>query len=106
MDADLSGKLNEILSDPDKLKTVMSAVSGIMGQSEKSPSEEIPVQKTEAVPPSPPSVPALKSNERTELLRALKPFLSKDKCERIDKMLKIMTFAELAGVLSHENRIK
>ena len=101
MDADLSGKLNEILSDPDKLKTVMSAVSGIMGQNEKAPAEA-PVQKAEQ-PPSPPSVPAFRSNERTELLRALKPFLSKEKCERIDKMLKIMTFAELAGVLSHEN---
>ncbi len=101
MDADLSGKLNEILSDPDKLKTVMAAVSGIMGQGEKPPSE-IPVQKAE--PPSlPASAPKFKSNERTELLRALKPFLSKDKCERIDKMLKIMTFAELAGVLSHES---
>jgi hypothetical protein len=104
MDADLSGKLNEILSDPDKLKTVMSAVSGIMGQSEKSPAEA-PLQKAEQPPPTP-SVPAFKSNERTELLRALKPFLSRDKCERIDKMLKIMTFAELAGVLSHENQKK
>ena len=96
MDADLSVKLNEILSDPDKLKTVLSAVSGIMGQSEKT--AEVPVQKQEA--PSPP--PALKGSERGELLRALKPFLSKDKCERIDKMLKIMTFAELAGVLSSD----
>lgn len=105
MDTDLSGKLNEILSDPDKLKTVMAAVSGIMGQNEKVP-VETPVQKAEAVPPSTPSVPAFKSNERTELLRALKPFLSRDKCDRIDKMLKIMTFAELAGVLSNDDRKK
>ncbi len=92
MDADLSGKLNELLSDPERLKTVMSAVSGIMGQSERL--AEIPVHKAEI-----PAVPAVKNNERTELLRALKPFLSKDKCDRIDKMLKIMTFAELAGIL-------
>ena len=77
MDADLSGKLNEILSDPDRLKTVMAAVSGIMGQNEKPP-PEIPVQKAEP-PPLSASVPAFKSNERTELLRALKPFLSKEK---------------------------
>ncbi len=100
MDADLSGKLNEILSDPDKLKTVMAAVSGIMGQGEKAPAE-LPVQKTEA-PPPPAPVTAFKNNERGELLRALKPFLSKEKCDRIDKMLKIMTFAELAGVLSND----
>ena len=103
MDADLSGKLNEILSDPDKLKTVMSAVSGIMGQSEKN--AEAPVQKTDVPLQSAPT-PVFKSNERSELLRALKPFLSKDKCERIDKMLKIMTFAELAGVLSHDSMKK
>lgn len=104
MDADLSGKLNEILSDPDRLKTVMAAVSGIMGQNEKPP-PEIPVQKAEP-PPLSASVPAFKSNERTELLRALKPFLSKEKCDRIDKMLKIMTFAELAGVLSYDSTKK
>ena len=91
MDTDISNKLNALLSDPEMLKTVMSAVSGITAQN------EAPSQKTEA---SPHIIRSGKSDERSELLRALKPFLSKEKCSRIDKMLRVMTFAELAGILS------
>lgn len=91
METDISNKLNALLADPEMLKTVMSAVSGLAGQSEATS------QKTQAAPPV---IHSGKSDERSELLRALKPFLSKEKCSRIDKMLRVMTFAELAGLLS------
>lgn len=96
MDSDLSGKLNEILADPEKLKSVMSAVTGVMSGGEKPPIPEVQKPKAQTV------LQPVASNERTELLRALKPFLSQEKCDRIDKIMRIMTFAELAGVLSQD----
>lgn len=98
MDSDITNKLNEVLSDPEKLKSVMSVVSTFMGsQSQPQPAQQ-PVQ-----PPPPVEVFNTKeSNSRTELLRALKPFLSEEKCARIDKILKIMTVAQLAGLITNE----
>lgn len=93
MDTDISGKINALLSDPEMLKTVISAVSGIT-------QGDVKQQNTEV---SPAALTGGKSDERSELLRALKPFLSKEKCARIDKMLRVMTFAELAGILSRED---
>ena len=96
MDSDITNKLNEVLSDPEKLKSVMSVVSTFMG-SQSQPTQQ-PVQ-----PPPPVEVFNTKeSNSRTELLRALKPFLSEEKCARIDKILKIMTVAQLAGLITNE----
>ncbi len=92
MDSDISNKLNEILSDPEKLKGVMSVVNSVMGAQSHTHEKE-----------SPPIMPInAKDDKRTELLRALKPFLSEEKCARIDKILKIMTVAQLAGMITGE----
>lgn len=104
MDADLSEKLNAVLSDPERLKGMMSVISSLADKAETDQNDEQAPEKADALQAL--SIPDIlpKSDKRGELLRALKPFLSDDKRDRIDKILRIMTLAGIAGIFNDDNR--
>lgn len=97
MDADISEKLNEVLSDPEKLKGVMSLASTLMSQTASA--ESAAESLADARRPSPAA-----PDRRGELLRALKPFLSGERRDRIDKILRIITLAGVAELFNDDNR--
>ncbi len=101
MNADISAKLNEILSDPEKLSAVMGAVSGVMGQA----SEQKGEAKGEDVTPKIPNIPniplSLPSDDRIRLLEAIKPFVASEKQAKVDKLIRMMTLGSLAGTFKN-----
>ncbi len=103
---DLSQKINDLLSDPSMMEQIKN-LAGLLGQSENNskPAEAA------APPPSPPPsnnnplnpeilstvmkiAPLLQSvnqeDDSTRLLRALRPFLSDEKCHRLDEAIKML----------------
>ena len=104
MDADLSEKLNAVLNDPERLKGMMSVISSLTDRMNAEQGAEHTQESTDVLQTL--SIPEVlpKSDKRGELLRALKPFLSDDKRERIDKILRIMTLAGIAGIFNDDNR--
>lgn len=116
MDNDFSEKLSSMLSDPAMLAKIAD-VAGSLGlggapaqAKEKAQSRECPAcPAKEALPcgvaPCPfPAKEGLSEAARSiaqsrALLSALKPYLSAERCERIDKILGMMKIAEIMGYL-------
>lgn len=114
MNGDFSDKLGQILSNPAMMAQI-KALADTMTAGEESPSAaeavsaaEAPKEDIPAVSAERPSVPAFftpspsfeKNMKNTcALLTALKPFLDARRCEKIDKMLSMIRFAEMAGKL-------
>ena len=91
---DQNDMLQALLSDPERLSAAISAVSSVFGSQngadgEKNGSGEPPAQKE--------SVSVIKSSDGIALLRALKPFLSKEKQDRVDRAVKMLALADLAS---------
>lgn len=108
MDGDLSEKLGTILSDPSMMEKIKSIAQGLGASAPPPPAVE---HREERLPecekcPLISSVGAKEKNELTKnlassraLLVALKPFLDKDRCARIDKILGMIKIAELMGYI-------
>ena len=103
---DLSGAIEKLLAHPELLSTVAS----VLGKPSPVPIE--PKEQPEPSESSEPSISALapllsglskggvslsprKDDPRVCLLRALKPYLSAERCETIDTLLRLLPFAEL-----------
>ncbi len=110
MNNDFSEKLDQILSNPAMLAQIkaladtMTANSGSKQEDAPPPKEEPKAEPVSAPPdisiPSffKPSSTFEKNLKNTRaLLSALKPFLDERRCAKIDKMLSMMRFAEMAG---------
>ena len=86
MDDSTSQKIAELLNDPETLGRIASVVSGLTKGAETA----------SAAPPAPvkPQIPPpAASNDRTALLRALKPLLRDDKQQKIDKLINALAVA-------------
>ena len=113
MDNDFSQKIGALLSDPSALAKIASLAGSLGLGSEQAPSAPSPEPKKEdtahcescpakeilpcggAPCPFPSKSGALSKTARTltqsrALLQSLKPFLSAERCERIDKILNMM----------------
>jgi hypothetical protein len=117
MDNDLSEKLGALLSNPEALAKIAGIAGslGLTGASEPPPAQEKPTHDCDACPakeifpcggaPCPfPKKDGIGSAaksiaESRALLVALKPYLSHERCERIDKILGMMKIAEIMGYL-------
>ena len=92
---DLEEKIAQVLNDPNQMAQIM-AIAGSLGLK--------PPEKQTAEPPlsMPPQMAAMleqagKMEQRQEtLLRALKPFLSPGRQERIDKAMQVARLSHLA----------
>lgn len=115
MDNDFSEKLGAMLSDP----AMLSKIAGIAGnlglgtipqhgkEQEHAcaacPAKDtLPCGSEKCILPGGNGHPSETSKNiacSRALLQALKPYLSKDRCERIDKILGMMKIAEIMGYL-------
>lgn len=115
MDKDFSEKLGSILSDPEmmsKIKTIAASMNMPQKEKENIPSDDNEStnvkeenNETKALPVGNFGMPNVNSeliknisNSRA-LLCALKPYLDKERCERIDKILGMMKIAEIMGYI-------
>ncbi len=100
MDADFGAKLNALLSDPQMMAQIKSIADTMTSEkppaSEEKPSEEVAASAVPVAGIVPPSVEKNIKQMRA-LFVALKPFLDRKRCEKIDKLLGMMRLAEMAG---------
>ncbi len=121
-DSELSDRLNRLLSDPNALAGLMNLAGSLMNGAGSSPGASPPgtapmgtissgaspgdtagawpaVPPPEILPPkNPPDLFRVPSADpRCELLRALKPYLSSRRAERVETMVKILTVLSLSG---------
>ena len=92
MDGSTSQKIAELLQDPEALGRIASVVSGLTKAPETPAAEPVP-----SVAPSLPLQTA--SNDKTALLRALKPLLRDDKQQKIDKLINALAVAAVVSNL-------
>lgn len=105
--ADIASAVGAILSNPAAMSMLSSLIS-----SARAPSADV----KEEAPPHPEPEPALPasvgtfsmpsrsvgggpSDRRRELLCALKPFVSRSRCETIDHLIGILSLLDIAGPL-------
>lgn len=114
MDNDISAKIGALLSDPEALSKIMS-VAGSLGLSSPPPQKSETsgthgdykgdaVLKNLSPAPSPGKGASLSDTAKSiaqsrALLQALKPYLSEERCARIDKILNMMKIAEIMGYI-------
>ena len=86
---DTSGDvLSALLSDPEKLSAAVSAVSSMLGSSSPPGGGEEEIKN--------PVLPE-KQSEGAALIKALKPFLSRERQARADKAIRLLSLAALAS---------
>ena len=115
MDNDFSEKLSALLSDP----AMLSKIAGIAGSLGVGAMPQQTKEQEHVCPTCPAKDTLPCGNEKCmitgnsgnlsetskniacsrALLQALKPYLSKERCERIDKILGMMKIAEIMGYL-------
>ena len=93
---DQNDMLQALLSDPERLSAAITAVSSVFGG--KSDTGGEPAEPKEQ-PDEKESVSVIKSSDGIALLRALKPFLPKEKQDRVDRAVKMLALADLASGL-------
>lgn len=111
--SDLSAQIGELLSDPQTMEQI-KALSGLFGQSAPAPpAQELPEQKPAALPSSlggadalpaimkfMPLITSLKEDDdATRLLRAVKPFLSEARQEKLEQAIKILRIIRIVPLL-------
>ena len=113
---DLSSILNSVLSNPEALSSIMSAIGNVSaGNSTQTQTNEqsyIPPPEVSTAPSreESPAVPAFRggadlfpsssahqSKKERELLLALKPFLSRRRCDTLDSFIRIYDVISLLG---------
>lgn len=97
MDGNISEILKSVLDDPGAMKKLMGVAEGLVGGGEA-------VSRSDD--PSPPSPPPEKkgpgSDERIALISALRPYLSEERRQTADgliKMLKMLRLADIDGLI-------
>ena len=109
MNGDFSDKLGQILSDPNMMAQIKALADTMTAGSTAQTAEEVPmppqkpVSEALSVPAFFTPSPAFEKNMKNTcaLLTALKPFLDERRCEKVDKMLSMIHFAEMAGKLGN-----
>ena len=105
MNGDFSEKLSQVLSNPAmmaQIKALADTMTENGAKGEATPQKEAPKETFPENHASPafftPSPTFEKNMQNTcALLYALKPFLDENRCAKIDKMLSMIRFAEMAG---------
>ncbi len=105
---DLSDKISELLSDPSGMEKIRQMASSLLGDA---PPEAPPASLPSALPALPegldltkiiPLVSRLssqKDNKRTALLLSLRPHLSDERRERLDKAVQLLKLYDMLPLL-------
>ncbi len=99
---DLTEQISSLLSDPEGMEKIKAMAEGLFAE------QNIPVQKPEE--PAGVDLAAIgkmmsmlkppANDSRVELLYALKPHLSREKQQRVDKAVKMLRLLQLTPMLS------
>lgn len=106
----IQDKIAEIMADPEALKEVqnLGKMLGISGDEYSAPPKEPepPIMSDEALKGIAKIAPLLsqanKEDDTTRLLAALRPFLSEEKCRKLDSAKKMIGLMRLLPVLKSE----
>ncbi|MGN1095908.1 MAG: hypothetical protein ACI4QR_05925 [Eubacteriales bacterium] len=111
MENDISEKLNAVLADPAMMEKI-KLIAGSLGATQSPPQDSVNTEKHEErafqgassdkeLPPPPIKQSEISKNiaNSRALLIALKPYLDRERCERIDKILGMMKIAEIMGYI-------
>lgn len=119
-------KIGAILSNPDMMKTIMTMAQSLGQNSPQQEPQQTPPQKQpqpqQKIQPQPKSIPSIGKNElemiskisalsqqtgldRQEqgLLKALSPYLSKDRLEKLEKAMHAAKMAKFATVAFNQS---
>lgn len=86
----MEDNIGKILSDPQRLSEVSEAMKALFAETPDAAGESAP-------PPVPGGEKEEKSGPKLALLCAIKPFMGRERQEKIDKIMKVMSLAELYG---------
>ena len=105
-DNDISSALSGLLADPAALSGIMKLASGLMagGENAVHPNDKALAEPqknadTTEIPLLPELFSATSGKESCALLTALRPFVSGSRRDSIDKIIKLLKLAEIAGGL-------
>jgi hypothetical protein len=112
---DLTGKINEILGNPEIMNQIKN-FSGLIGKSkseqntpensqkeEKQPDFQIPDDMLETFLKLAPIISSMKSEDKhTRFLKALKPLLSKEKQKKIESSFGILQIIKILPLLKNK----
>ena len=87
--------IQALLSDPERLSAAVGAISSVFGR--QSEEEKDGAKEQTEASPAPPAKSSGKTADGIALLRALKPFLPKEKQDRVDRAVKMLALADLAS---------
>ena len=115
-EGDFSAVLGSILANPDMMSTIRSMAEKLKGEpspAEVEVSEQAPVEESVSDTKPPDAISALApllsadlsklskgDDKRACLLRALKPYLSENRCEAIEYIIKFSTISDVIKRLS------
>lgn len=120
---DLTGKINQLLSDPEAMEQIMSLKNMLVPENSPSktpsppPPKEEPKSNNSIIPTSflqddimksiMKIVPLLsdikKDDDTTKLLKALRPFLSKERRLKLDEAMKMLQVIKILPVIKRLN---
>ncbi len=113
---DMAGKISELLSDPEGMKKIQAMASALFGKDEEA-SDQQPKEETKELEGGlslPEGFDPLKlmnifsalkndkTDERATLLLALRPHLSAERQERVDKAVKLLKLASLLPLIKQQ----
>lgn len=107
--SDISSQIGSILSNPEMMEQIKS-LSGLLGQSAGESKEQPAPISPPPSPAAPEMLPAVMKlmpllttlqddDDTTRLLRAIKPFLSPERQERIEQAIKIVRIIRLVPLI-------
>lgn len=102
---DLESTISQILGNPESMSQILSLAKSF-GISPPEERQETPQQPQTTQPPMDSALPAMAELIRqagsvdpreVQLLNALKPYCSEDRCRRIDRALRAARLSQIAG---------
>lgn len=102
----LADKLSEILNDPEGMARIQSMAQSLLGESETKKDEETPsVAEGVAITKMLSVLKNSGGDDRSRLLMALRPHLSDERRERVDKAVKLLRIASILPVLQESGML-
>lgn len=95
---DLSGKLSELLSDPEGMARIQKMAQSLLSDTKPAEPEAMGIDISKLMPIIS-KINSRPSDSRTSLLLALRPYLSDKRKERLDTAVKMLRVADMLPLL-------
>lgn len=112
MDSQNSDLLSKLLSNPESIKALSEVAKGIMGTNQSAPQSPVPqqineenLQAKEALNISK-TTPIPQKNtfdDRANLLYSIKPYLRKERHDKVDSLIKAINIAKLINTYTNQD---